>query len=156
MKINVKSLVLGIGIIILCFSLFNVYCHFKNTYKREKEREELLEKVEISENIKDGKIVTIIVDSKSKIWKKENDMLKYHYSLEFVVYKHGNNDVKEILLGFWPTRGLAFYENMEELTDISTFLIYEYIKKDAGKSGFSVLFNPDAKTGMSTLGGTLK
>lgn len=127
-------------ILLICGLLY--YVEKKSTSKTQ--WAELLESTKIYENVKDNKITTIIVDSKDKICEKENDMLQYHFTLEFIVYKYGDDGISEILLGFWPKKEATLYKDVKEMVDVSMAIIYEYIEKYPGNNGFTVHFNYSA------------
>lgn len=145
MKPATSNIIAVISIFVLVVIICSFLHYVEENSKKKAQWTELLESTEISESVRNNKIVSIVVNSKSSILKKENDMLRYHYTLEFTVYKYDKEGISEILLGFWPKKELTLYKDVEEMIDVSMAIIYEYIQKDAGKSGFSVWFNNSEK-----------
>ena len=142
MRTNIKT--------ILLFLVIMISIAIGGYYLREILSNES-EKVGIARTIKNNDIVTILLDSKSKIYKEINKMQKYHYTLEFIAYKYDNSDeITEIFLGFWPNADeLLTLKREKELMNTSRDLIFKYMENRKTGDKFSVLFNPEVEFHMN-------
>ena len=136
MRTNIKTVLLFL-VIMISIAIGGYY--LKEILSNESGR------VEIARTIKNNDIVTILLDSKSKIYEEINKMQKYQYTLEFIIYKYDNSDeITEIFLGFWPDADkLLTLKREEELMSTSQDLIFKYMENRKIGDKFSVLFNPE-------------
>ncbi len=136
MRTNIKTVLLFL-VIMISIAIGGYY--LKEILSNESGR------VEIARAIKNNDIVTILLDSKSKIYEEINKMQKYQYTLEFIIYKYDNSDeITEIFLGFWPDADkLLTLKREEELMSTSQDLIFKYMENRKIGDKFSVLFNPE-------------
>ena len=136
MRTNIKTVLLFL-VIMISIAIGGYY--LKEILSNESGR------VEIARTIKNNDIVTILLDSKSKIYEEINKMQKYQYTLEFIIYKYDNSDeITEIFLGFWPDADkLLTLKREEELMSTSQNLIFKYMENRKIGDKFSVLFNPE-------------
>ena len=136
MRTNIKTVLLFL-VIMISIAIGGYY--LKEILSNESE------KVGIARTIKNNDIVTILLDSKSKIYEEINKMQKYQYTLEFIIYKYDNSDeITEIFLGFWPDADkLLTLKREEELMSTSQDLIFKYMENRKIGDKFSVLFNPE-------------
>ena len=109
------------------------------------------QKVEISRNVNNSNIVTLLIKSEKEVRNKMYEMDKDNYTCEFIVYKYNYSDkFIEAFIGFMNRSEEPVNQKAEKsLREKLNSLIFQYMDNGAPNVKYSVLFNPEVEFKMN-------